>query len=92
MSYLGHRVVMSGGAGAVRKRAACPDLVATPAQPSLPPAPLTQLRRPQLRGNATERSESDLGAYIAKMIDDAPPLTSEQRDKLALILHGQHRR
>jgi hypothetical protein len=25
------------------------------------------------------------------MIDNAPPLTSEQRDKLALLLHCHHR-
>jgi hypothetical protein len=34
----------------------------------------------------------DLDAYIARMLDGAPPLTSEQRDRLALILHGQRRR
>jgi hypothetical protein len=33
----------------------------------------------------------DLDAYIANMLDDAPPLTSEQRDKLALILRGPRR-
>jgi hypothetical protein len=28
----------------------------------------------------------DLDAHIARLLDDAPPLTSEQRDQLALIL------
>lgn len=31
-------------------------------------------------------------AYISRMLDHAPPLTSEQRDKLALILRTRHRR
>lgn len=31
-------------------------------------------------------TRDDLDVYIAEVIDNAPPLTSEQRDKLALIL------
>jgi len=27
-----------------------------------------------------------LDAYVARLVDEAPPLTSEQRDTLALIL------
>jgi hypothetical protein len=33
-----------------------------------------------------------LDAYISSMIDHAPPLTSEQRDTLALLLRTRHRR
>lgn len=36
-------------------------------------------------------SGEELDAYIAELISLAPPLTSEQRDKLALLLHD-HRR
>ena len=30
--------------------------------------------------------EAGLDAYIARLVDEAPPLSSEQRDTLALIL------
>ncbi|MGH3301997.1 MAG: hypothetical protein ACRDOK_10000 [Streptosporangiaceae bacterium] len=39
------------------------------------------------RSNAGE----ELDAYIADLIERAPPLTGEQRDKLVLLLHD-HRR
>ncbi len=29
-----------------------------------------------------------LASYIAKVVDGAPPLTDEQRDRLALLLRG----
>ena len=35
---------------------------------------------------------SDLDAYIAELVAAAPPLTSEQRDRLALILRVPRRR
>jgi len=35
--------------------------------------------------------EAGLDAYIARLVDQAPPLTSEQRDTLALILRRPHR-
>ena len=37
------------------------------------------------------RDDDDLDAYIKELIGNAPPLTSEQRDKLALLLRS-HRR
>jgi hypothetical protein len=37
------------------------------------------------------RAVDDLDAYIADLAERAPPLTSAQRDKLALLLHD-HRR
>lgn len=45
-----------------------------------PNADVTELRR-QLKA---ER----LAEYIEKVVDAAPPLTTEQRDKLALLLRG----
>jgi hypothetical protein len=35
--------------------------------------------------------DDELDAYIQKMIQNAPPLTSEQRDKLALLLRTPRR-
>jgi hypothetical protein len=37
------------------------------------------------------RRDDDLDAYIKDMIDSLPPLTSEQRDKLALIFRRRRR-
>ena len=47
-----------------------------------PPAPLRD-GAPPAAGSGT----ADLDAYIARLLDDAPPLTSAQRDQLALILN-----
>jgi len=41
---------------------------------------------------AADGQEADLDAYIARLIDSAPPLTSEQRDTLALLLRRPRRR
>ncbi|MDP9434941.1 MAG: hypothetical protein M3P93_07010 [Actinomycetota bacterium] len=32
-----------------------------------------------------------LAAYIQRVVDGAPPLTAEQRDRLALLLKVEHR-
>jgi hypothetical protein len=37
-------------------------------------------------------AETDLDAYIRKLVDAAPPLTAEQRDTLALLLRRPRRR
>lgn len=44
------------------------------------PARIEQTRRDL----AAER----LASYIAKVVDAAPPLTDEQRDRLAVLLRG----
>jgi hypothetical protein len=46
------------------------------------------------RQDAEPRSDpgTDLDAYIAELAAAAPPLTSEQRDRLALILRVPRRR
>lgn len=50
------------------------------------------------RGDAAEAARLDteirtarLADYIRKTVDAAPPLTPEQRDKLALLLRGEGR-
>jgi glycogen debranching enzyme len=35
---------------------------------------------------------TSLDAYISELVDDAPPLTAEQRDTLALLLRRPRRR
>jgi len=46
-----------------------------------PPAPSLGAAPP-----ATGSGTGDLDAHIARLLDAAPPLTSAQRDQLALIL------
>lgn len=45
-----------------------------------PEADLTDLRR--------QHAAAKLADYIRKTVDTAPPLTLEQRDRLALLLRG----
>jgi hypothetical protein len=37
-------------------------------------------------GNPGEDHDTSLDAYVARLVDEAPPLTSEQRDTLTLLL------
>jgi hypothetical protein len=60
-----------------------------PARPSSPPA--THSQQDQCAdhdGHPEYDRETSLDAYIARLVDAAPPLTSEQRDTLALLLRG----
>ena len=41
---------------------------------------------------AADGQEADLDAYIARLLDAAPPLSGEQRDMLALLLRRPRRR
>ena len=43
-------------------------------------------------GHTAKDRESGLDAYIKELVDAAPPLTSEQRDTLALLLRRPRRR
>jgi hypothetical protein len=45
-----------------------------------PDADVTELLR--------KLKEERLAEHIARIVDDAPPLTAEQRDRLALLLRG----
>jgi hypothetical protein len=38
-----------------------------------------------------DRDKADLDTYIKDLVDAAPPLTPEQRDKLSLLLNIRHR-
>lgn len=43
---------------------------------------------PDLLGARRQLAEANLTAYITRVVDSAPPLTAEQRDKLVLLLRG----
>jgi len=57
-----------------------------PVRSSLPPAASDKDEYRRQDEHATHGPQTDLDAYIARLLDDAPPLTSAQRDTLALIL------
>ena len=63
-----------------------------PARSSPRPDPPNQHHEPgDHGGHPAAGPEAGLDAYIARLVDQAPPLTSEQRDTLALILRRPHR-
>ncbi len=44
-------------------------------------------RDPEVIATApTRRRANDVGSYVQRVVDAAPPLTPEQRDRLALLL------
>ena len=43
-------------------------------------------------GHPEDDHETSLDAYIARLVDAAPPLSSQQRDTLALLLRRPRRR
>ncbi len=58
-----------------------------PSEPGSPPAARSrQDGRRDRDGHPDDDGETSLDAYVARLVDEAPPLTSEQRDTLALIL------
>lgn len=58
-----------------------------PAGPCTPPATRSpEDERRERDGHPDDDRETSLDAYVARLVDAAPPLTSEQRDTLALIL------
>ena len=64
-----------------------------PARSCWPPAtPSQQQERHDHDGHTAKDRESGLDAYIKELVDAAPPLTSEQRDTLALLLRRPRRR
>jgi hypothetical protein len=40
------------------------------------------------RARKARAAQDTVDYHIAKLVEDAPPLTSEQKDKLALLLRG----
>lgn len=64
-----------------------------PARSGPPPAtPSQHHERHDHDERTAEDRESGLDAYIKELVDAAPPLTSEQRDILALLLRRPRRR
>ncbi len=59
---------------------------------SPPPTRSLQGGRPGRDGHSEDDRDTGLDAYVARLVDEAPPLTSEQRDTLALLLHVPRRR
>lgn len=83
------RPILIGKGTGTSKQPARQDSAALPTRPCPPSAARPQ--SPRQRSNATEDCQADLDAYISRMASEAPPLTSEQRDQLALILRSQRR-
>ncbi len=53
----------------------------------MPPATQTQQdQRPDPDGHPGDDHQASLDAYVARLVDAAPPLSSQQRDTLALLL------
>jgi hypothetical protein len=38
--------------------------------------------------SVNEKRRADINAYAQRVVDAAPPLTAEQRDRLAILLHN----
>ena len=64
-----------------------------PAGSGTPPATRsTEDERHERDGYPDDYRETGLDAYVTRLVNAAPPLTSEQRDTLALLLRCPHRR
>jgi len=64
-----------------------------PARSCSPPATRGQQdERPDHDGHSEDDRETGLDAYVARLVDAAPPLSSQQRDTLALLLRRPRRR
>ena len=57
-----------------------------------PAAPSQHDERPDGDGHSEDDQKTSLDAYIARLVDAAPPLSSQQRDTLALLLRRPRRR
>ena len=76
----------------MRSRSATLTAPARPASPGPPPDAPDQHDEPcDHGGHPAAGPGTGLDAYIARLVDQAPPLSSEQRDTLALILRRPHR-
>ena len=64
-----------------------------PARSCSPPAARSQQQEPcDHDGHPEDDRETSLDAYVARLVDAAPPLSSQQRDTLALLLRRPRRR
>jgi hypothetical protein len=77
----------------MKKRAGIQAAQPGPAGSCSPPAAHSQHNeRHDHDGHPEDDRETGLDAYIAWLVDAAPPLSSRQRDTLALLLHRPRRR
>jgi hypothetical protein len=60
--------------------------------PPPPAAPSQYDERHDRDGHLIDDHETSLDAYVARLVDAAPPLSSQQRDTLALLLRHPRRR
>jgi hypothetical protein len=64
-----------------------------PAGSGLPPASRSHHDdRPGREWHSEDDGEAGLDAYIARLVEAAPPLSGQQRDTLALLLRRPRRR
>ncbi len=64
-----------------------------PAGSGLPPAARNQPDECHDHdGHSDDDGEADLDAYVARLVEAAPPLSGQQRDTLALLLRRPRRR
>lgn len=48
-------------------------------------------RQPATHGDSDLDTDDDMASYVKEAVERAPPLSSEQRDKLAVILRSNRR-
>ena len=71
----------------MRNRAGTQTAPPGPAGSGSPPAAHSQHdERHDRDGHSEDDHQTSLDAYIARLVDAAPPLSSQQRDTLALLL------
>ena len=64
-----------------------------PARSARPrPRTASKTNAPTTTGTPKMTMQTSLDAYIARLVDAAPPLSSQQRDTLALLLRRPRRR
>ena len=77
----------------MRNRAGTQTAPPGPAGSCLPPVAHSQQdQRPDHDGHPDDDRQTSLDAYIARLVAAAPPLSSQQRDTLALLLRRPRRR
>ena len=77
----------------MRNRTAIQAAQPGPAESCSPPAARSQPEERHDRdGHPGDDHQTSLETYIARLVDAAPPLSSQQRDTLALLLRRPRRR
>ena len=85
-SWQGTSSTVKTGTG-MRNRTGIQTARQGPARSSSPLAPQSQQdQRPDHDGHPEDDHQTSLDAYVARLVAAAPPLSSQQRDTLALLL------